>query len=120
MMVRREFIMSLGSLNVPHIFPQEGRPAPWNPLLESAALPRLGMETVIGLEGSRRIHDVTSGCQLPDLSGLARGTAALGPCASGFANAAETGTMGPVVAQSGWRVALTYTASIHPSAGACD
>jgi hypothetical protein len=32
--------MSLGSLNVPHIFPQEGRPAPWNPLLVSVAMPQ--------------------------------------------------------------------------------
>src|SRR6266436_3341787 len=39
-MVRRGFIMSLGSLNVPHIFPQEGRPAPWNPLLVSVAMPQ--------------------------------------------------------------------------------
>src|SRR5712671_2541624 len=39
-MVRPEFIMSLGSLNVPHIFPQEGRPAPWNPLLVSVAMPQ--------------------------------------------------------------------------------
>src|SRR5712671_221486 len=39
-MVRPEFIMSLGSLNVPHIFPQEGRPVPWNPLLVSVAMPQ--------------------------------------------------------------------------------
>src|SRR5260370_38761323 len=39
-MVRRGFIMSLGSLNVPHIFPQEGRPAPSNPLLVSVAMPQ--------------------------------------------------------------------------------
>jgi hypothetical protein len=39
-MVRREFIMSLGSLNVPHIFPQEDGPAPRNPLLVSVAMPQ--------------------------------------------------------------------------------
>jgi hypothetical protein len=30
----------LGSLNVRHILPQEVGPAPWNPLLESAAMPQ--------------------------------------------------------------------------------
>lgn len=40
MMVRPEFIMSLGSLNDPHIFPQEGGPAPQNPLLVSVAMPQ--------------------------------------------------------------------------------
>src|SRR6267378_2269608 len=38
-MVRREFIVPLGFLNVRLIFPQEGGRAPWNPLLESAAMP---------------------------------------------------------------------------------
>src|SRR6266436_4186431 len=40
MMVRREFIVPLGFLNVRLIFPQEGGRAPWNPLLESAAMPQ--------------------------------------------------------------------------------
>src|SRR5260370_17209648 len=39
-MVRREFIVPLRSLNVRLIFPQEDGPAPWNPLLESAAMPQ--------------------------------------------------------------------------------
>ena len=39
-MVRREFIVPLGFLNVRHIFPQEGGRAPRNPLLESAAMPQ--------------------------------------------------------------------------------
>src|SRR5882672_12942735 len=39
-MVRREFIVPLGFLNVRLIFPQEGGRAPWNPLLESAAMPQ--------------------------------------------------------------------------------
>src|SRR5260370_41058558 len=38
--IRREFIVPLGSLNVQLIFPQEDGPAPWNPLLESAAMPQ--------------------------------------------------------------------------------
>jgi hypothetical protein len=38
--VRREFIVPLGFLNVRLIFPQEGGGAPWNPLLESAAMPQ--------------------------------------------------------------------------------
>jgi len=37
-LVRREFILPLGFLNVRLIFPQEGGRAPWNPLLESAAM----------------------------------------------------------------------------------
>src|SRR5712691_7114556 len=37
-MVRREFIGPLGFLKVRLIFPQEGGRAPWNPLLESAAM----------------------------------------------------------------------------------
>src|SRR6267143_1945001 len=66
-MVRREFILPLGFLNVRLIFPQEAGRAPWNPLLISVA---------------RR--------QAPDLVGLVCGTAALGPCLSDFVNAAET------------------------------
>src|ERR1700674_520853 len=53
--VRREFIVPLG-FEVRLIFTQEGGRAPWNPLLESAALPPLCMEPVIRLEGSRRIQ----------------------------------------------------------------
>jgi len=37
--IRREFIVPLRS-NVRLIFPQEDGPAPWNPLLESAAMPQ--------------------------------------------------------------------------------
>src|SRR6266403_4540708 len=39
-MVRREFILPLGFLNVRLIFPQEGGRAPWNPLLISVAMPQ--------------------------------------------------------------------------------
>jgi hypothetical protein len=46
-MVRWEFIVPLEFLIVRLIFPQEGRPAPWNPPLESAALPPLWMELAV-------------------------------------------------------------------------
>src|SRR5436305_11876672 len=39
-MVRREFIVPLGFLNVRLIFPQEGGRAPWKPLLISVAMPQ--------------------------------------------------------------------------------
>src|SRR6266849_4289673 len=39
-MVRREFIVPFGVLGFQHIFPQEGGPAPRNPLLESTAMPQ--------------------------------------------------------------------------------
>src|SRR5216684_6722173 len=39
-MVRREFILPLGFLNVRLIFPQEAGRAPWNPLLISVAMPQ--------------------------------------------------------------------------------
>src|ERR1700687_6438178 len=40
MMVRQEFIVPLGFLNVRHIFPQEGGQVPRNPLVESGAMPQ--------------------------------------------------------------------------------
>ena len=39
-LVRREFILPLGFLNVRLIFPQEAGRAPWNPLLISVAMPQ--------------------------------------------------------------------------------
>jgi hypothetical protein len=46
-MVRREFTVPLEFMNVRLIFPQEGGPAPRNPLPESAALPPLWMERAV-------------------------------------------------------------------------
>src|SRR5439155_17175239 len=50
-MVRREFIVPLGFLKVRLIFPQEGGPAPRNPLLEFAVMPQRGLFHFILLAG---------------------------------------------------------------------
>lgn len=50
-MFRREFMVPLGYLNAVLIFPQEGGPAPRNPLLESALMPQSGFFRFLLLAG---------------------------------------------------------------------